>query len=85
MVVGGFNPIDKIMVKIGSFPQVRVKTKHIWNHSLVYLLKDNGCTSGVEISFHPRETLHSPHLNNCFYGKVTWWKFNKAPEKLPSQ
>ena len=27
------------MVQIGSFPQVGVKTKHIWNHHLVYVYK----------------------------------------------
>ena len=31
-----FQPLWKISVKIGSFPQVGVKIKHIWNHHLDY-------------------------------------------------
>ena len=37
-LVGDFNPSEKIIVKysqIGSFPQVGVKIKHIWNHHWV--------------------------------------------------
>ena len=29
---GGFNPFEKYARQIGSFPQVGVKIKHIWNH-----------------------------------------------------
>ena len=32
--VGGFNPVEKNISQIGSFPQVGVK-KNIWNHQLV--------------------------------------------------
>ena len=32
-----FQPIWKILVKMGSFPQVRVQIKHIWNHHLEFL------------------------------------------------
>ncbi len=32
-LVGGWtNPFEKYARQIGSFPQVRVKIKHIWNH-----------------------------------------------------
>ena len=34
MLVGGFNPPQKYARQIGSFPQVGVKIKHIWNHHL---------------------------------------------------
>ena len=34
MDVDGFNPIEKNARRIGSFPQVRVKIKNIWNHQL---------------------------------------------------
>ena len=35
-LVGGFNPFEKYSRQIGSFPQVGVKLKHIWNHHLDY-------------------------------------------------
>ena len=31
-IVGGFNPFEKYARQIGSFPQVGVKIKNIWNH-----------------------------------------------------
>ena len=34
-LVGGFNPFEKYDRQIGSFPQVGVKIKNIWNHHLV--------------------------------------------------
>ena len=35
-LVGGWtNPSEKYARQIGSFPQVGVKKKHIWNHQLV--------------------------------------------------
>ena len=34
-LVGGFNPSEKYACQIGSFPQVGVKIKNIWNHHLV--------------------------------------------------
>ena len=34
LLVAGFNPLKHIS-QIGSFPQVGVKIKHIWNHHLV--------------------------------------------------
>ena len=36
LLVGGFNPSEKYDRQIGSFPQVGVKTKNIWNHHPVY-------------------------------------------------
>ena len=34
-VVGGWtNPFEKYARQLGSFPQVRVKLKNIWNHHL---------------------------------------------------
>ena len=33
-LVGGFNPFEKHWSKWGSFPQIGVKIKHIWNHQL---------------------------------------------------
>ena len=30
--VGGFNPSEKYARQIGSFPQVGMKIKNIWNH-----------------------------------------------------
>ena len=33
-LVGGFNPCEKYARQIGSFPQVGVKIKNIWNHHL---------------------------------------------------
>ncbi len=33
-LVGGFNPIAKYAHQIGSFPQVGMKIKNIWNHHL---------------------------------------------------
>ena len=32
-------PIWNILVKMGSFPQVGVKIKNIWNHQLDYITK----------------------------------------------
>ena len=32
ILVGGFNPFDKYARQIGSFLQVRVKIKNLWNH-----------------------------------------------------
>ena len=37
-LVGGFNPFEKYARQIGSFPQVGVKIKNIWNHQPVILL-----------------------------------------------
>ena len=37
-LVGGFNPPEKYARQIGSFPQVGVKIKNIWNHHLVNLV-----------------------------------------------
>ena len=37
-LVGAFNPFEKYDRQIGSFPQVGVKIKNIWNHHLVYSL-----------------------------------------------
>ena len=31
-LVGGFNPPEKYARQIGSFPQVGVNIKNIWNH-----------------------------------------------------
>ena len=44
-LVGGFNPIEKYARQIGSFPQVGVNIKNIWNHQLaiyicIYIYKD---------------------------------------------
>ena len=36
-LVGGFNLFEKYARQIGSFPQVRVKIKNVWNHHLVRL------------------------------------------------
>ena len=36
VLVGGFNPFEKYDRQIGSFPQVGVKIKNIWNHHLVF-------------------------------------------------
>ncbi len=33
--VGSFNPFEKYACQIGSFPQIGVKIKNIWNHHLV--------------------------------------------------
>ena len=32
ILVGGFNTFEKYARQMGSFPQVGVKTKNIWNH-----------------------------------------------------
>ena len=38
LLVGGFNPSEKYYSsQIGSFPQIRMKIKHVWNHDLVFL------------------------------------------------
>ena len=37
VLVGGFNPVENIS-HIGSFPQVGVNIKNIWNHHLEYLI-----------------------------------------------
>ena len=37
VLVGGSNPVENIS-QIGSFPQVGVKKKNIWNHHLEYLI-----------------------------------------------
>ena len=34
-LVGGFNPSEKYDRQIGSFPQVGMKIKNIWNHQQV--------------------------------------------------
>ena len=31
---GGFNPFEKYARQIGSFPQIGMKIKNIWNHHL---------------------------------------------------
>ena len=37
-LVGGWtNPFEKYARQIGSFPQVRLKIKNVWNHHLVFL------------------------------------------------
>ena len=36
-LVGGFNPVEKYDRHIGSFPQVGMKIKNIWNHHLARL------------------------------------------------
>ena len=41
-LVGGFNPSEKYARQIGSFPQVGMKIKNIWNHHLVLLLGSLG-------------------------------------------
>ena len=33
---GGFNPFEKILVKMGSFPLIGVKIKNHWNHHPAY-------------------------------------------------
>ena len=37
-LVGGFNPIENYISQIGSFPQVGVNIKNLWNHHLVFYL-----------------------------------------------
>ena len=38
ILVGGFNPFEKYYsTQIGSFTQIRMKIKHVWNHDLVFL------------------------------------------------
>ena len=34
-LVAGFNPTEKISVKMGIFPQMFGENKNIWNHHLV--------------------------------------------------
>ena len=38
ILVGGFNPFEKYARQIGSFPQVGVKIKNIWNHHLYSII-----------------------------------------------
>ena len=44
LLVGGFNPFEKYARQIGSFPQVGVKIKNIWNHhlALVFMIPPEG-------------------------------------------
>ena len=37
-LAGGLNPFEKYARQIGSFPQVGVKIKHIWNHQIAKIL-----------------------------------------------
>ena len=46
--VGGFNPFERKLVKIGSFPQLGMKIKHILNHHLV-LVPQPEYLSGMKI------------------------------------
>ena len=46
-LVGGFNPFEKYVRQIGSFPQVRVKIKNIWNHTLVVVLRPKYLFRGI--------------------------------------
>ena len=55
LLVGGWtNPFEQYARQIGSFPQVRVKIKHVWNH-LAFVELTNiphfGCTFS-SLSFH---------------------------------
>ena len=34
LLVGGLNPFEKIWVKLGSFPQIGMRIKNVWNHHL---------------------------------------------------
>jgi len=43
-LVGGFKKIETYARQIGSFPQVGVNIKHIWNHHLVMKALINGVT-----------------------------------------
>ena len=36
ILVGGFNPFEKYGRQIGSFPQIGVNIKNVWNHQLDY-------------------------------------------------
>ena len=36
LLVGGFNPSEKHYSQIEAVPQVEVKTKHDWNHHVVF-------------------------------------------------
>ena len=61
-LVGGFNPSERYYSsQIGSFPQIGVKIKHIWNHHLVFSclpeqIIDKWCLASIS----PRR------VNSCF-------------------
>ena len=62
-----FQPIWKVLVKMGIFPQIGVKIENIWNHHLVYLemkkirtrLKfDSACLFEGSLFFNPLFLFH---------------------------
>ena len=62
VLVGGWtNPFEKYARQIGSFPQIGVKIKNIWNHHLVLHLLSN-----YKWSYNPYFLLFS----ECFPAKV---------------
>ena len=62
-LVGGFNfqPISKILVKIGSFPQVGLKIKSVGNHSLDKVLISCYSHSRVRNPFRHQTSGMLPH------------------------
>ena len=49
---GDFNPLEKYARQIGSFPQVGVKIKHIWNHQLVIFFMTWNIKEWIDSSSH---------------------------------
>ena len=64
-LVGGFNPFEKHISQIGSFPQLGVNMKNIWNHYLALIPKPELRAFGG-ISW-PQTTI---------WGDLIWHRYN---------
>ena len=58
-LVDGFNPSEKYARKIGSFPQVKVNIKNIWNHHLVISYLQLQCATGCNWALQVAMTISS--------------------------
>ena len=58
-LVGGFNPFEKYAGQIGSFPQVGLNTKNVWNTHLT--LVDFRCHSPLSLSTSQSKSSDASH------------------------
>ena len=63
-LVGGFNPFEKKKSQIGSFPQVGVKIKNLWNHHLVFITCSGEALYSSSSPHRPVATSSSAYSKN---------------------
>ena len=75
ILVGDFNPSEKYARQIGSFPQVGMNIKNIWNHQLEFPDIFFLAPGDVDFLFgFSRLSLVKPHLSwGCFAEKSRGW------------